>query len=717
MNRFSSVHILNSLRAYVALALLLVGSAPAHAQTVAADRIRLNAGPCTLDSVNGSPDTLRMADCSVLTTASATNLTLNPTGDLVLQPTGLDVLPNSGYTVNLGALSNKYLTLHAAELWVETLVAQNTIATIGGRVLVAPTTVLTADLAPAGTSITVKHNQMASGDRVYLEANGAVEFMAITSAASGSGPYTYSVTRNLDGSGANQWYAGDAMLNTGTTGNGFIDLYSTAGVLSGSGPTIVGNVRTGTTYNNIAPRWAIGNLNGLYGYGATTYGAAFGDSTATNVTVDATNGFRIRSGTANKLVANTSGDLSLTGAFSIGTAGSFSSGASGYSTGTGWWMDYNGGTPRFRIGNPAGNQLTWDGTTLSVTGNGSGLTSIDGNNITTNTVNVGSLNATGFGDNIIKNGAFEGATDAIGLAGWAKDDGSVGTVVQRACCGTYGPSAMLFNPGNGNYLTATYTAAPALPGQVYRIALDVFATATSTKALHVWVNQSTSTNTDVRRVTQTSATAPDVTKTSTTTVAFEAAITSGWQSLEYTYTVPAGVYWISLNVGDVAGSVSGSTYTGLYFDNVEMQRQIGAGHIKASSITTAKIAAGAVTANEIAAGSVTAAKLSVSSLSAITANLGTVTAGSISGVTLSGATITGGTIDINSGAFTVNSGGSVTAPSIGVGTLTTSSAVTITNGFNVSGGTPQFAVLATGSGGYACLGGTGILYFNAGGCP
>jgi hypothetical protein len=49
-------------------------------------------------------------------------------------------------------------------------------------------------------------------------------------------------------------------------------------------------------------------------------------------------------------------------------------------------MDYNGGTPRFRIGNPAGNQLTWDGTTLTVTGNGSGLTSINGGNITTGSI-------------------------------------------------------------------------------------------------------------------------------------------------------------------------------------------------------------------------------------------------------------------------------------------------------------------------------------------
>ena len=457
MNRFSSVRISNSAIAAVVLWLLAV--VPAHAQTVAADRIRLNAAPCTLDSVNGSPDKLRLADCSVLTTASATNLTLNPNGDLVLQPTGLDVLPTSGYTINLGALSNKYLTLHAAELWVETLVAQNTIATIGGRILVGPTTTLTQDVGTGDTWVEVKHNQWSAGDVVYAEANGSVEFMTVSYGdvvASGTGPdyieiqnswaaqfgsgvqfrvatgacvgtwtstgatynggtnrtkitvsaappscatgqltwrtdatdgnYRYWMTRNADGSGANAWYAGDAVFNTGSVGNGMIDLYSTAGVLSGSGPTIVGNVRTGSAYNDIVPRWAIGNLNGLYGYGATTYGTAFGDASNTNITIDATNGFRIRLGTTNKFVADTAGSLALTGALSVGTSGSFSSGATGYSTGTGWWMDYNGGTPRFRIGNPAGNQLTWDGTTLTVTGNGSGLTSINGGNITTGSI-------------------------------------------------------------------------------------------------------------------------------------------------------------------------------------------------------------------------------------------------------------------------------------------------------------------------------------------
>lgn len=402
--------------------LLLFMTSTVNAQTVIAERVRFMAGPCYVSSLVGPPIQLVLTgNCSAITTSAATNLTLSPTGDLITDPVGNDILPALNYDINIGMLSKKYLTLHAAELWVETLVAQNTIATIGGRVLVAPTNILTLDLAPATTTISVKYNNFNNGDRVYMEANGSLEFMAVTSAASGGGPYTYTVTRNLDGSGANQWYAGDALLDTGTTGNGFIDLYSTAGVLStGVGPTICGNVRTGTTYNAYGPRWCIGNLNGVYNYGADTYGAAFGDAAATNVTVDATNGFRIRSGTTNKFVADTSGNLSIVGDLSIGTSGVIRSGATGYSTGTGWWMEYNGGTPRFRIGNPAGARLTWDGTTLAITGvDGAGITNIDGGNIQTGTVtatkiNVSSLSAISANIGTITAGSISGITATFG---------------------------------------------------------------------------------------------------------------------------------------------------------------------------------------------------------------------------------------------------------------------------------------------------------------
>lgn len=236
------------------------------------------------------------------------------TGDITLAPAGGDVMPNVGGSVNLGSLTTKYGAVHASELWVESLVAADTMATIGGRVLVAPTTTLVADLTTSATTIHVKTNNLASGDRIVLQANGATEWMAVASSASGSaGDYSYTVTRNLDASGANAWSAGDAVLDTGTTGNGYIDLYSVAGLISGDtvGPTIVGNVRTGTTWNAVAPRWAIGNLDGLYGYSATTYGAAFGDPDGAWLKIDASNGVRMGYATSNYISLSTDGSAKL----------------------------------------------------------------------------------------------------------------------------------------------------------------------------------------------------------------------------------------------------------------------------------------------------------------------------------------------------------------------------------------------------------------------
>ena len=369
---------------------------------------------------SGTTGTFSTSVTTPTLTASG-NLTLSPTGDVVFNPTGNDLLPTTGYDLNIGALTNKFLTLHAAELWVETLVAQNTIATIGGRILVGPTTTLTSDLASGATSMSVKHNQISSGDRVVLQVNNQVEWIAVTSGASGSGPYTYSIARNQDGSGANDWTAGDAVFNTGTTGNGYIDLYSVAGLLTGStaGPTIVGNVRLSGTYSDVAPRWAIGNLNGLYGYGATTYGTAFGDPSATNITIDATNGFRIRSSTTDKFKADTSGNLSITGDVSVGASGLIRSGATSYASGTGYVLDYNGGTPRLRIGTTAANRVTWDGTDLTVV---SDTVTIDTNGIKIASWNTLDTSCPGSCQDLSRSYAFSPAS-----AGFLGLQGLVGT--------------------------------------------------------------------------------------------------------------------------------------------------------------------------------------------------------------------------------------------------------------------------------------------------
>ncbi len=396
--------------------------------SVGADAVALtsSANPGAAASILASDAAGALALVKVRTplidTASG-NLTLQPAGDLVLDPVGNDVLPGAGYDLNLGSLAKKYLTLHAAELWVETLVAHETMATIGGRILVGPTTELTADVTAGSATFALKHNEADAGDVLRLEAGGAVEFVRVQTltivagnqgakifavagdltayftagvlftvrgstgnngtyttvgswynagsgnteitvseaipsgtwngyiAYRGSGPYLYLMDRNLDGSGANAWYAGDALFNTGVTGEGFIDLYSVHGVKASTqyGPTIAGNVRTGTAYNAWAEHWAIGNLNGLYGYGATAYGAAFGKYAdgASFITVDATNGIRMlsRSGGADTVRAQWAVDGTLTiganGEITLTPAGNVTLGVVATNQGNAYWNATN----------------------------------------------------------------------------------------------------------------------------------------------------------------------------------------------------------------------------------------------------------------------------------------------------------------------------------------------------------------------------------------
>ena len=435
-----------------------------------------------------------------------------------------DVNPLLSYQTKLGTDIYKYLSLSAAELKVGTIVAQDYIATIGGRVLVLPTTQLTEDLGDGvgNTTITVEHNEMANGDRVLLEAAGKIEFLAIASGPTGTGggdsvtlvgtatsaaatsvtlpahstgdliviiafrvgsntaptastggstitnlcnggdnstsyrvgyltaagsaetsgtwanathmhamvfqgvtavstcttlsgtatttlsypamtladsdgssyvvragltnqtsstsgamtgytllknetgssrnsstflssagqtsvtqfdvtgltsgntrgigielqgtttpatgPFQYTVTRDLDGTGRNLWYKGDAVANTGTTGDGFWDIYSIQSTKGGTeaGPTMCANVRTSSTYNAWSPFFCAGNLNGLYGNSATDlYGMAFGDYTDVWGQMDATNGLRFFMNSADQMVR-----LDPSGYLQLGSSGS-----------------------------------------------------------------------------------------------------------------------------------------------------------------------------------------------------------------------------------------------------------------------------------------------------------------------------------------------------------------------------------------------------------
>lgn len=639
-------------------------ASPVYAQSIFGDRFVFKTGPCVLRSGSGNPngnvvgnvcDTYWRTDTGEIytkTSGGGTNLGWTTGGvsgsgtpntvplwtgtttlgdsmisqsanDIIFNPTGKDVLPNLGYDTNFGALTKKYLSIHAAELWVETLVAQNTMATIGGRVLVAPTTLLTSDLGPGDGVIFVKHNNLVLSDRVYLESDGKVEFLSITSNSSGTGPYSYTVARNLDGSGSNQWYAGDAVLNTGQTGNGFLDLYSVRGTRASTeiGPTIVGNIRNSLTYNDWSPRFAIGNLNGLYGYSSNTFGAAFGSPTGARISIEPTGGIRLYDGT---------------------------------------------GTERVTIGVGGGANATFNG-------DGNGITNINGGNIQTNTITVGQINATGWGDNVIRNGTFEGATSAIALTGWRSEYPTAGVYGGG---GQNGPGTLRLNPTAGDSRAMTYIATPVQTGWAYRISVMVWADTATASGLYIRAFESNSTSSAVRYVVTGGQTLETNTVELTTLQdpCSNCAVSQGWQRFTFSYTPTSGATWASLSLWNLTCSTAGATCTDLYFDDVEMQKQIGTGHILANSITANEIAANSITAakiqansitsdkiaantitaddiaantitgtqiaanaidtDELSANAVTADKIDVSSLSAISANIGTVTAGTISGITI-----------------------------------------------------------------------------------
>jgi hypothetical protein len=279
----------------------------------------------------------------IITTASG-DLEITPVGDIILDPQGNDVLPQTNYDINLGSYTNKYLSLHAAELRVNTLVAADVLATIGGRIWVCPTTKLTSDLGSGDSTITVEHSNLQSGDILHMEGNSNIEFLSVDSVASGTGPYTYAVTRDLDGSGANDWYAGDAIANTGTTGDGSIELYSERSAITGStaasGPTVVGWQRNSTTFNDLVESWAIGNLDGLYGKTEKTIGLGLGPYTSGRsfVTIDDTGGIDLR----HRNVIGT--EMSL---FNVAVNGDVRMGNVGAGSGNFFW-DYSEGKLQLR---------------------------------------------------------------------------------------------------------------------------------------------------------------------------------------------------------------------------------------------------------------------------------------------------------------------------------------------------------------------------------
>jgi hypothetical protein len=122
------------------------------------------------DITNTGSATMATSVITPTVTASSGNLTITAPATLVLNAATSNSVelqvnsvsqwsandtrlnPRSTIVMDLGDYNRKLRTLYAAEMYVETLVAQDVMSTIGGRIIVAPTTTLIADLSNSATT-------------------------------------------------------------------------------------------------------------------------------------------------------------------------------------------------------------------------------------------------------------------------------------------------------------------------------------------------------------------------------------------------------------------------------------------------------------------------------------------------------------------------------------------------------------------------------------
>ncbi|MFZ6029945.1 MAG: hypothetical protein ACOYYS_19705 [Chloroflexota bacterium] len=219
------------------------------------------------------------------------------------------------------------------------LFAQNTITLLGGWFMVtkAEGTVI-ADFPNGETEISISIENLPSGDIIVLRNSLQVEYVRLDTY---DGSNVYFVTRDLDGSGQNDWPAGTVFAVLGQAGDGRIELNAY------DSPRIQ-ILSQGSAYNLQTELIRLGDLNGNWGYTGQAFGIAMGEyaPNKANLTWDPANGLRIRTYTSTVIQLDNAGNADITGKLRLpGTNSALAIGATppaAYNSGTGLWLDRTG---------------------------------------------------------------------------------------------------------------------------------------------------------------------------------------------------------------------------------------------------------------------------------------------------------------------------------------------------------------------------------------
>lgn len=175
------------------------------------------------------------------------------------------IIPEQTDTYDLGSSSKLWRKGWLSEL-DSVLFAQNTQTLLGGSFVIGKGQgSLPSELATAAT--TYDFGQiMTPGYFLILRSSLQVEYIQIGTLVSGT---EYNLTRNLDGSGANDWPAGSVYLVLGSSGDGRIEL-------NAADTPKIQLIQQGANYNDQTELIRIGDLNGNWGSTSPSLGIAIG---------------------------------------------------------------------------------------------------------------------------------------------------------------------------------------------------------------------------------------------------------------------------------------------------------------------------------------------------------------------------------------------------------------------------------------------------------
>ena len=330
------------------------------------------------------------------------------------------LIPSVGDTYNLGDVTRPWSQAYISTLNA-TVFAEATATIFGGYSIVGRNSgTLAAAAASGDTTIYLDKDGTSlpvSGDTWIVirahDSSGSVtpktEYIKLISVGTctGTAPNLscpWSVARDQTSAHATDpaWPVGTPFLFLGSNGDGRIELYAVSGL-----PRL-SILRQSTTASSSTDIIRLGGLDGVAGMSSVTgrYGIFIGEGTTNYMKFQKNVGGGGAVGDDDKLIVQ--GTINaIAGQFGSGGTnyvnvdatglslgnGAIRGGATSYSSGTGIWIGDDAGTYKLRIGTTAGNRFTWDGTTAIFAGNGSGLTSINGGNIQTDTITASQIAA------------------------------------------------------------------------------------------------------------------------------------------------------------------------------------------------------------------------------------------------------------------------------------------------------------------------------------